>query len=143
VVKVTLRYTTALSEKNIASYSTPLSSRLGLWISALGEDLLWMGFFKEGQAHQCIQNPGFRRDEPNGWSALNDVLEKASEILPLLCPQGNGRVAVVCDDLLYLSFWSKNQPWLTLGLSPSVDIRRLLAITGDPCSITYTRVAPI
>ena len=56
-------------------------------------------------------------------------------MLPLLCPNGNGRIVIVRKDLQYLSFWSDSQPWLILAVSNFVTSKRLIAAID-----TYHRI---
>ena len=125
--RLTRPYGKLLADYEFAPTYSTLQSVLESWILSLEQDLLWIGFLIEGYANRCVKNSSLPHAEPPGWSALEDVLQEASAMLPLLCRNGNGRIVIARKDLQYLSFWSDSQPWLIIGVSNSVTSDRLIA----------------
>ena len=130
--RLTRPYGELLADYEFAPTYSTLQSVLESWILSLEQDLLWIGFLIESYANRCVKNPSLPPAEPPGWSALEDVLQEASAMLPLLCRNGNGRIVIARKDLQYLSFWSDSQPWLIIGVSNSVTSDRLIAAI-DSC----------
>ena len=124
---------------NFEPLSSTFKSVVGSWVSSLQLDLLWMTFLIEGHANHCLQNPDLPYAEPLGLSELKSILQEASAIVPLLCPNGNGRVVMVRRKLQYISFWTNSQPWLVIGVSNSITPKRLMAAI-DASQRTETEV---